>query len=674
MAYGGVSARRLEPEHPALGATLGGKGLSTAPRGFIAKDLSDETVAELTELGRLCRGDILKMTEVANSGHPGGSCSSIDLYLVLYAFSDLDPDFPHHPERDRIAISHGHTSPGAYSALARMGFFDINDVVALFRKAGSPFEGHVDRAVPGIEWSVGNLGQGLSAGCGFALSSRLTGRAFHTYVCMSDGEQDKGQTAEARHFAAKYSLSDLTVLMDRNGLQMSGPTREIMPLDLLRIFAAEGWAVMEIDGHDYRQIYGALRAALLERERPVAVLANTVMGRGIPQIEGDYHYHGKPLAPELFEQAMEHLGLVGELGVYRERREAFVPPEEPARPHNEPLPEITVGAPRTYEVGEKTDNRTAWGRALLDIGQRNHDMPIAVLDCDVMDSTKVEEFAERFPDRFFQAGISEHNTAVVAGALSTQGVLTFFADFAIYGVDEPYNQQRLNGIQQAEIKTVCTHAGIDVGEDGKTHHSFDYLALARNIFGYKVIIPADPNQTDRVIRWVVNQQGPHLIAMGRSKADVIADEEGGPLFSGDYEFEYGKVDVVREGEEATIMAYGPMVQRAVQAYDRLLELGHRVRVLNVSCPKELSLEDVERASQPGVVLTYEDHHVDTGLGGAVALHLAELRKPVRLIRMGVWRFADSGKADEVYERMGLDSDTLVDRLLPVLGKRETLGM
>ena len=146
--------------------------------------------------------------------------------------ANLRPDEPRWEGRDRIVISHGHTSPGAYAALAAAGFFPAEEFVAHFRQAGSVFEGHVERAVPGIEWSSGNLGQGLSAGVGFALGARLTGAEWHTFVAMSDGEQQKGQVGEARRLAVKERLGNLTAVVDWNHIQISGHTDDVMPVPL----------------------------------------------------------------------------------------------------------------------------------------------------------------------------------------------------------------------------------------------------------------------------------------------------------------------------------------------------------------------------------------------------------------------------------------------------------
>ncbi|HID32577.1 MAG TPA: transketolase, partial [bacterium (Candidatus Stahlbacteria)] len=159
------------------------------------RKLSAQRLKELQEMARLARGDILKMTSLAGSGHPGGSMSSLDIFLVVFSLARIEPKGLDDPDRDRVVISHGHTSPGVYAALGRLGFLDLERAVATFRKIDSIFEGHVERMIPAIEWTTGNLGQGLSAGCGIGLAAKILAKDFHTYVVMSDGEQAKGQVA-----------------------------------------------------------------------------------------------------------------------------------------------------------------------------------------------------------------------------------------------------------------------------------------------------------------------------------------------------------------------------------------------------------------------------------------------------------------------------------------------
>ncbi len=211
--------------------------------------------------------------------------------------------------------------------------------------------------------------------------------------------------------------------------------------------------------------------------------------------------------------------------------------------------------------------------------------PLLVFDCDLAGSVKTGDFAKNCPDWFIQAGIQEHSTATAAGAASTAGVVSLWADFGVFGLSETYNQQRLNDINSASIKTVLTHVGLDVGEDGKTHQALDYVGLLRNCFGWRLVVPADPNQTDRAVRWALGEPGCICLAMGRSKLGVVMNEEGEPLFAGSYTFRYGRADLLREGKNGTIFALGAMAERALKARQILLdEKGVEIAVYSVSSP------------------------------------------------------------------------------------------
>ncbi|UCE24201.1 MAG: hypothetical protein JSU74_13055 [Candidatus Zixiibacteriota bacterium] len=388
-------------------------------RGFSDDSLSGDWQQKLTVMAREARGNILKMTTLAASGHPGGSMSSIEMYLVLYNFARVDPREPMRDDRDRVIVSHGHTSPGAYSALAAAGFFKIEDAITGFRQAGSPFEGHVERSVPGIEWGTGNLGQGLAVGVGKAIYSKLSGKGFHTYVVMGDGEQQKGIISESRRIAVKYKLSRLTALIDYNRLQISGDIENIMPQNIAGEWKADGWQVIEIDGHDLGQVYDALRKATHNEGAPVMILANTTMGKGVSFMENDEGFHGAPVKPDRIDEALKELGIENDIENYRERRNRGVVGRYALkRPE---YPQVTDGESITYEPGDKMDNRGAFGKALLSVARANMSgdgIVMGVFDCDLASSVKTGAFAKEFPDNFFQFGISEHSTATVAGSLS----------------------------------------------------------------------------------------------------------------------------------------------------------------------------------------------------------------------------------------------------------------
>jgi transketolase len=594
--------------------------------------------------------------------------SSIDFYLVLYSFANIHPQSPSDPNRDRIVISHGHTSPGVYAALGRVGFFPIEAAIATFRKAGSPFEGHVEKGVPGVEWNTGNLGQGLSAGCGFALGSKILKKGFHVFVTMGCGEQQKGQISEARRFAIKFGLDNLTVVIDYNLRQISGVTPEIMPQNISKNFESDGWRVLEINGHQFQEIYSAFREATLSRY-PTVIMAHTTMGKGVSFMEGKGEFHGRALTLEEYKKAIQELGVEDDLDRYRQIRMNDPLPFS-GRKYPIEIPSIQTGHPRIYEKDQKVDNRSAFGNALVDMAkataQENSPLPIAVFDCDLASSVKTAGFAKQFPNHFFQGGIQEHNTATIAGAVSTLGLLTFFADFGVFGVDETYNQHRLNDINETNLKLICTHNGLDVGEDGKTHQCIDYVGVMQNLFGYKIIIPADPNQTDHVIRYISKTHGNFLVAMGRSAIPIILNEEGNPLFGASYEFRYGHADRVRDGKDAAIITTGGMLYRAVQACQKLRENGVEVQVIHISCLSDLDGEAMLQAAKTGVIITYEDHHIQTGLGSLVANFLAGHSSRIRFRKLGVTQYGSSGKPDDLYLMQGLDVESLIQAVMDEL--------
>ena len=625
-------------------------------QGF-AGTVSADILATLGVRAHESRGRVLTATTLAASGHPGGSMSSMEIYTALYSLATLRPGEPRWEGRDRIVVSHGHTSPGVYAALAAAGFFPAEEFVAHFRQAGSIFEGHVERSVPGVEWSSGNLGQGLSAGVGLALGARLTGAQWHTFVAMSDGEQQKGQVGEARRLAVKEKLGNLTAVVDWNHIQISGRTDDVMPVPVAEDWAADGWRVLECDGHDLAALHAALVEAVFGN-LPTVVLAHTVIGKGVSFMEGLADFHGRGLTAEEYPRAMAELGLDPvELDTARARRDkpCAVAPLE----HLTPAVTLDQGRPRTLAAGEKADCRGAWGKALVDVAQANPELPIAVLDCDLAVSVKTEEFAAARPDGFLEFGVGEHNAATAGGALSTvPGVLAFWADFGVFGIDEVYNQQRLNDINGAGLKLAVTHCGLDVGEDGKTHQCLDYVGALRDFFGWKVIVPADANQTDRAVRAMAGMQGNVALAMGRSKLPVIIDENGGPLFGPDYEFAYGEIVWARQGDDACVLTMGTLSGAAIAAADALREEGLHVEVGIVACPLDLDDPAMRYAAEAPVLFTVEDHGVHTGLGASVAEWLGTNGGGARLVRLGVEGYQSSGASEELFAAAGLDKEGL----------------
>lgn len=621
---------------------------------------SEDKISELKNIARTCRGNILKMTSLANSGHPGGSMSTIDFLVTLYEMADIDAKAPLNEQRDMIVVSNGHISPAVYSVLGAHGFFDIDEAISQFRLAGSIFEGHIETTVPGVEWGTGNLGQGLSAACGFALAMRYKKLENHVFCIMGDGEQQKGQLSEARRFAVKHNLNNITAFVDFNKLQISGKIDSVMFQDIKENYISDGWHVIEVDGHDILKMQKAIKDAV-KNEKPVMLLAHTIMGKDVSFMEDKEKFHGSALSESDLDKALVELELENDLEKYKKLRENFTPQKH--KKANIPNFNIDTGDPIVYE--KKLDNRSAWGNAIGNIAEINKDKSplITVFDCDLQGSVKTNEFEKHLPDNFIQAGIMEHNAATVSGALSYAGVQSFFADFGVFGIDETYNQHRLNDINNSNLKVITTHNGLNVGEDGKTHQCIDYVGTFKNLYHFEVIVPADPNQTDRVIRYIADKPGNFLVVMGRSKQEIIKDSQENIYFDKDYKFEIGKADKLREGKKIAIISMGCMTEKAIAVHDILEKQNIDSQVWNVATPNKISEEIIKEIIQTDLVVTIEDHNSQTGLGANIANAMIDFGLYAKLMKFGVDDYAVSGNSEDVYRLLGLDPESISKKIM-----------
>ncbi|MBP7020804.1 MAG: transketolase [Planctomycetes bacterium] len=638
---------------------------------FEQPTLTNEQILALDEWRRLCSGYTILATTVAKSGHPGGSLSTIPLLLAAYA--GIANQAPDNVERDRIIVSHGHVAPAVYSILAGKGYFPIRDVILQLRRAGSRYAGHVEVDVPGIEWGTGNLGQGLSVGTASAFAGKKQNLPHRTFVFMGDGEHQKGQISEARRFAVKEHLNNLIGVLDYNELQIGGSIHEIMPQNIIEEYKADGWNVLEVDGKDLGALYKAMADAYHSRtekkDMPTLIFARTVMGNGISFMENKHEYHGKPLTRDQAVQAMQELNVAIDVDYWLNERKNFQ--ESLLYKHiTKPYPKIQTGTPRLYPADDKTENRAAYGNALYDLATANQsNIPkIFGITCDVISSVKMDMLANKLPQNFIECGIQEHHAATMAGRLSTEGVAVFFSTFGVFGAGETYNQLRLNTMNNANVKVVCTHVGLNVGEDGPTHQAIDYIGLVSNTFGIRIGVPADANQTDRMIRKIATLSGCDFVAIGRSRTPIILDEQGKIFYGSDFEYIPGKADWIRCGKDATIIAIGPMVHVALQARELLLQKNIEVGVLNMASVLPLDRDALRKAASYGPIVTIEDHHIQTGLGSIVANAMAEESLFVPFAKLGVTRYQSSGLPDALYQIQGLTPENTAKTIQQLLTK------
>jgi transketolase len=275
-------------------------------------------LARLEDVARRIRVGVIRGVNQAKAGHLGGPLSAADILAALYFHvMRIRPDEPDWPDRDRFVLSKGHSSIGLYAALAVRGYFPVEELLT-FDSLGTRLQGHPDMTkLPGLDMSTGSLGMGISAGIGIALGTRLAGRDSRTFVMLGDGECQEGEVWEAAFLAPRYHLDNLIVIVDHNRLQQFGwpgpgggddRLPPAWPGELAAKWSAFGWRVLEVDGHDMAALVRVLEAAIVGDGRPVAIIANTIKGRGVSFMEGRYYWHTRPLTADEFATAMAELG------------------------------------------------------------------------------------------------------------------------------------------------------------------------------------------------------------------------------------------------------------------------------------------------------------------------------------------------------------------------------
>ncbi|WP_328641881.1 transketolase [Streptomyces canus] len=597
---------------------------------------------ELVELGQQLRVDSVRAAGAAGSGHPTSSMSAADLMAVLLAnHFRYDFDRPEHPGNDRFVLSKGHASPLLYSAYKAAGVVDDEELLT-FRKLGSRLEGHpTPRKLPWVETATGSLGQGLPVGVGIALSGkRLDRTGYRVWVLCGDSEMAEGSVWEAAEHAGHEHLDNLTAVVDVNRLGQRGPTRHGHDLDAYaRRFQAFGWHTIEVDGHDVDAIDRAYGEAESTKGQPTAILARTLKGKGVADVEDREGLHGKPLKNA--DDAIEELGGVRDLRVQVH--------EPPAARMLHAVRAGHLELPR-WDTGEEVATRDAYGQALTALGTGRGD--IVALDGEVGDSTRSEFFAKEHPDRYFECYIAEQQMVAAAVGLAARGWVPYAATFAAF-LTRAYDFVRMASISGSGINLVGSHAGVAIGQDGPSQMGLEDLAMMRAIHGSTVLYPCDANQTAHLVAAMAGLDGIRYLRTGRGESPVI--------YGPDEEFPIGGSKVLRssESDRLTIVAAGVTVHEALNAAEALDQEGIRVRVVDLYSVKPVDRATLRQAAEDtGCLLTVEDHREEGGLGDAVLEAFADGRPVPRLVRLAVRTMPGSASPEEQLHAAGIDAESI----------------
>ncbi|CAM5357945.1 transketolase [Streptomyces canus] len=597
---------------------------------------------ELVELGQQLRVDSVRAAGAAGSGHPTSSMSAADLMAVLLAnHFRYDFDRPEHPGNDRFVLSKGHASPLLYSAYKAAGAVDDEELLT-FRKLGSRLEGHpTPRKLPWAETATGSLGQGLPVGVGIALSGkRLDRTGYRVWVVCGDSELAEGSVWEAAEHAGHEHLDNLTAIIDVNRLGQRGPTRHGHDLDAYaRRFQAFGWHTVEVDGHDVDAVDRAYGEAESTKGQPTAILARTLKGKGVADVEDREGLHGKPLKNA--DDAIEELGGVRDLRVQVH--------EPPAARLLHAVRAGHLELPR-WDTGEEVATRNAYGQALTALGTGRGD--VVALDGEVGDSTRSEFFAKEHPDRYFECYIAEQQMVAAAVGLAARGWVPYAATFAAF-LTRAYDFVRMASISGAGINLVGSHAGVAIGQDGPSQMGLEDLAMMRAMHDSTVLYPCDANQTAHLVAAMAGLDGIRYLRTGRGESPVIYGPEE--------EFPIGGSKVLRfsQSDRLTVVAAGVTVHEALKAAEALDQEGIRVRVVDLYSVKPVDRATLRQAAEDtGCLLTVEDHREEGGLGDAVLDAFADGRPVPRLVRLAVRTMPGSASPEEQLHAAGIDAESI----------------
>lgn len=664
--------------------------LINSKTGKIRKTYS---IAELEEFANLMRGYNLVTLAASGSGHAGGTLSIMEITAALYLHSaNLDPEVPDWEGRDRIIWSTGHKAPSLYIGLGAAGFYDMKDVVTL-RKLGSPFQGHPHwLKLPGVEVSTGSLGQGLSIAVGQALGLRLNKSDVRVYCIMGDGEQQEGQIWEAIMEAGHYKLDNVCGIVDRNKLQIDGKVEDVMNIEsLVDKYKSFGWEVIEIDGHNMKEVVGAFDKAKTIKGKPTVILAATIKGKGVDFMENVAGWHGKSPNIEEMKKGLTQLGLTEKVPVNEMLKIAEDFQKNIDRALDAKMPKFK----RDYwwnkdEVMkvEMQPTRKGFGHALKEHGG---DERIVCIGLDISSSITIADFFDGHPERksrWISLGIAEQSGVCVAAGLAREGKIPVIGTYGTFAPGRCLDQIRTTVCYgEFNVLIAGAHGGVSVGPDGATHQALEDLFQICGLPHMNVAVPADSIETRKATEYFLfGLQAPKYIRFAREATPVVTREETPfifgkanvirlrkvqPLFIDAFET-YLASDYKGEKEDLTIIACGPMVPEAMRAaYILKEEFGYETRILNMHTLKPLDADAVVAAAKAtGVVITAEEHQIG-GLADRICRIITEapelFQVPIITGSIGITdRFGESGAPWELVKEFEVSAEHIAQKAVELM--------
>jgi len=540
---------------------------------------------------------------------------------------------------DHFVLSKGHAAPILYAALAEAGIIAKEELFSL-RKFTSILEGHPTPKIPFIRAATGSLGQGLSIGAGIALANHMDSINNKMYVLLGDGELAEGNVWEAADFASYKKLNNLCCIVDVNRLGQSMPTRHEHNTETYASrFRSFGWHTIVVNGHNIAELQQALNN--LHKEKPTAIIAQTLKGKGVDFMQDKEGWHGKPVSKEQLPSALQQL----EIKPYQIERKQ--PEQTVSISRHVPYTEINC----SYQKNAMIATREAYGKALAKLGQHKQ---LVVLDADTSNSTKSDEFKKTFPDRFVECHIAEQNMAALAVGLSSMGKFPCASTFGAFWT-RAFDQLRMASVSGAKMLCCGSHAGVSIGEDGPSQMALEDIAMFRALNNSIVLYPCDAVSTEKLLVRALTHHGISYIRTTRGTTPVVYDNN--------HEFNIGSSAVLKSSpsDKILVVAAGITVHEALAASNNV-----PIRVLDAYSIKPIDnaalLKNAKECNT--TVLVAEDHRIEGGLADAVAQSLSP--HGIHIHRLGIDRMSHSGTPEELRAFHKIDANAIVEKVKLVL--------
>ncbi|XP_015233882.1 transketolase-like protein 2 [Cyprinodon tularosa] len=609
----------------------------------------EKTLQGLKDIANKLRINSIKATCASNSGHPTSCCSAAELMSVLFFHTmRYKADDPRNQCNDRFVLSKGHAAPVLYAAWAEAGFVKESDLLNL-RKIDCDLEGHPTPKLAFVDVATGSLGQGLGAACGMAYTGKHFDKASYRVYCMlGDGECSEGSVWEAMAFASYYKLDNLVAILDINRLGQSEPAPLQHDMETYRKRCeAFGWNTHVVDGHDVEELCKAFWHAQQVKGKPTCIVAKTLKGKGLKNIEDLENWHGKPIPKDKVEEVLKDLQ--SQIQAPNKTLSPKMPSADAAPADLSP---ISLPSPPAYKKGDKMATRQAYGIALARLGQGSQ--RVVALDGDTKNSTFSELFKKAHPDRYIECFIAEQNMVGVAiGCATRDRTVAFASTFAAF-FSRAYDQIRMGAISQSNVNLVGSHCGVSIGEDGPSQMALEDLAMFRAIPTCTVFYPSDAVSTERAVELSANTKGICFIRTSRPATAVI--------YSPDEKFEVGTAKVLHQSDNdvATVIGAGVTLHEALAAYDTLKSEGKNICVIDPFTVKPLDAETILSRARAtgGRIITVEDHYKEGGLGEAVLSAVGE-EPGIMVTRLAVSAVPRSGKPQELLDIFGISAKHIV---------------